>query len=60
MASDIKLPIKFPTGEIIEAGINIRPYAKQFLKNLSKNFEVIVFTASHSCYANVVVNYLDP
>jgi len=24
--SDIILPIKFPTGEIIEAGINIRPY----------------------------------
>lgn len=28
--------------------------------NLSKNFEVIVFTASHSCYANVVLDYLDP
>jgi CTD small phosphatase-like protein 2 len=27
---------------------------------LSKNFEVIVFTASHSCYANVVLDYLDP
>ena len=30
------------------------------MKALSKNFEVIVFTASHSCYANVVLNYLDP
>lgn len=27
---------------------------------LSKYFELIVFTASHSCYANAVVNYLDP
>ncbi len=56
----VKLPIKFPTGEIIEAGINVRPYAKEILKNLSKYFEIIVFTASHSCYANVVVDYLDP
>ena len=26
----------------------------------SKNVEIIVFTASHSCYANVVLDYLDP
>ena len=30
------------------------------MKNLSKHFEVIVFTASHSCYANVVLDHLDP
>jgi CTD small phosphatase-like protein 2 len=24
--SDVVLPIKFPTGEIIQAGINVRPY----------------------------------
>jgi CTD small phosphatase-like protein 2 len=57
---DVKLPIVFPTGEVIEAGINIRPYAKEILKNLSKKFEVIIFTASHSCYANVVLDHLDP
>ena len=43
-----------------QAGINIRPYAKELLKNLSNDFEIIVFTASHSCYANKVLNYLDP
>ncbi|CAD8098414.1 unnamed protein product [Paramecium primaurelia] len=57
---DIILPIKFPTGEIIEASINIRPYAQQVLQTLNKYFEIIVFTASHSCYANVVIDYLDP
>jgi len=30
------------------------------LKELSKEFEVIVFTASHGCYANRVLDYLDP
>jgi CTD small phosphatase-like protein 2 len=30
------------------------------LKELSQYFEIIVFTASHGCYANVVLDYLDP
>ena len=57
---DVKLPIKFPTGELIEAGVNIRPYAREILKNMSRYFEIVVFTASHSCYANVVIDWLDP
>lgn len=58
--SDIVLPITFPSGEQIEAGVNIRPYTLTLLKELHKHFEIIVFTASHSCYANVVLDYLDP
>jgi hypothetical protein len=38
MPCDVKLPIKFPTGEIIFAGINIRPHAVDILRELSKNF----------------------
>ena len=38
MAYQVKLPIKFPTGDIIEAGINIRPGAETILKNLNKHF----------------------
>lgn len=60
MPSDIKLTIKFPTGQNVIAGINIRPYTMEILRNLSKNFEIIVFTASHSCYANEVLDQLDP
>ena len=56
----MKLPIKFPTGDIIEAGINIRPGVGAMLKSLNRHFEIIVFTASHPCYANVVIDYLDP
>lgn len=53
------LSIAFPTGEVIEAPILIRPYAIECLKQVSKNFEVIVFTASHQCYADAVLDYLD-
>ena len=38
----------------------MRPHAQDILKALAANFEVIIFTASHSCYANVVLDYLDP
>lgn len=41
------------------AGINIRPYAKEIIEELSEFFEVIIFTASHSCYANPVIDFLD-
>jgi CTD small phosphatase-like protein 2 len=30
------------------------------LKELSKDFEIIVFTASHSNYANKVLDFIDP
>ena len=29
-------------------------------EELYEEFEIIVFTASHPCYANVVIDYLDP
>jgi CTD small phosphatase-like protein 2 len=60
MPADVILPITFPHGEIIEAGINVRPYALECLRELSEYYEIIVFTASHACYANVVLDYLDP
>jgi CTD small phosphatase-like protein 2 len=56
----VNLLIKFPTGESVEAGVNIRPYAKEVLKAANENYEVVVFTASHQCYADVVLDYLDP
>jgi Dullard-like phosphatase family protein len=60
MRPDVFLPVTFPNGEVINAGINIRPFAQECLKEVNKYFEVFVFTASHQCYANVVLDYLDP
>ncbi|MFN9904527.1 MAG: HAD family hydrolase [bacterium] len=40
--------------------MNIRPFAQSLLCSLSPFFELIIFTASHSCYANVVLDHLDP
>lgn len=60
IAYDVALPIKFPNGAVLKAGINIRPYARECLRELSRYFELIVFTASHECYGNVIVDYLDP
>ena len=57
---DVILPVQFPSGEVINAGLNIRPHAIECLREINKNFEVFVFTSSHQCYANVVLDYLDP
>lgn len=55
----IVLPIHFITGEVIEAPICVRPYALECLRQVSKHYEVIVFTASHQSYADAVLDYLD-
>ena len=41
------LPVKYPNGGMGQAGIKIRPYVSECLAEVSKHFEVVVFTASH-------------
>lgn len=57
---EITQPITFANGDQINVGINTRPYAKYALEELSKYYQVIIFTASHSAYANKVLDHLDP
>lgn len=57
---DTVLKINFPNGEVVEAGINVRPYAIECLREANKKYQVAVFTASHKFYADVVLDYLDP
>jgi Dullard-like phosphatase family protein len=56
----VVLDVAFDDGEVVQAGINIRPYARECLKAANELFQVIVFTASHKWYADVVLNHLDP
>ena len=52
--------MSFPDGSKSKAGINIRPYVREVLKELKKDCEIIVFTASHKNYMDPIVNYIDP
>jgi Dullard-like phosphatase family protein len=58
--AQVAITVNFPGGERAKAGINIRPYARDVLKAANEDYEVIVFTASHKCYADEVLDYLDP
>ena len=37
-----------------------RPFARNFLRNASKNWEIVVFTAGLKDYADSILNDLDP
>lgn len=57
---DFSITIPMANGKTIRAGVNVRPFVQEVLASANKDFEVIVFTASHRCYADEVMNYLDP
>lgn len=37
-----------------------RPFARNFLRNMSKHWEIVVFTAGLKDYADTILNELDP
>lgn len=43
-----------------KANLFIRPYAVELLQELSKDFEILIFTSSQKHYAKRVVKKLDP
>lgn len=40
--------------------MKVRPHVCEFLKKVSREYEIVVFTASGASYANAIVDYLDP
>jgi len=58
--SDYQITIVQENGMETLIGVNIRPHTISCLTELSKYFELIVFTASHRNYADRVIDIFDP
>lgn len=52
--------LKSPDGTEQMIYMSYRPQVKNFLALMSSHFEIVVFTASKSDYANAVIDKLDP
>ena len=57
---DVFLQVPTPSGKLLNAGFNIRPFTKEILEVSNHHFEVCVFTASNSGYADTILDYIDP
>merc|ERR1712127_1166052 len=58
--ADFHLEINVPEVGLTTVSVKLRPHLLQFLKFASSLFEVVVFTASPTVYANRVLDRLDP
>lgn len=58
----ITIPIDDPDASVInvDADINVRPHLLQCLNDLSKYYQLVVFTASEASYADAILNRIDP
>ena len=54
------IEIKLPGKQAVQVGINLRPYWKQTLRLIKKNYHIVVYTASHQAYADSVLDFMDP
>ena len=57
---DSVISIKYSKTEMLSASIYIRPGVLNCLRKLKSHYEIAIFTASHACYANKVLELLDP
>ncbi|XP_068655756.1 uncharacterized protein [Aristolochia californica] len=56
---DFKFQVNFNLMEH-EVYVRCRPYLKEFMERVASLFEIIIFTASQSIYAEQLLNVLDP
>ena len=54
------IEIKLPGKNAVQVGINLRPYWKQTLNLIKKNYHIVIYTASHQAYADAVLDFMDP
>jgi len=58
--ADFQFEIKVPDSGLQTVYVKTRPYLTQFLQYASSLFEIVVFTASPTMYANRVFDLIDP
>ena len=58
--SDNVIQVTLPSKKKVMIGINIRPHWKEALDIIKETYNIITYTASHSSYADAVLDYLDP
>jgi CTD small phosphatase-like protein 2 len=56
---DFTFPVNFNEEEHM-VYVRCRPHLKEFMERVSRLFEIIIFTASQSIYAEQLLNVLDP
>jgi len=58
---EVSLPVFDPeSGLYIKTLFSVRPYARKCLEFANKYFEVGIFTAGNSWFADPIISYLDP
>ena len=57
--ADILLPVEID-GQVCTIYVLVRPFVAQFLKRMHKIYELVIFTASLSKYAEPLMEHLDP
>jgi Dullard-like phosphatase family protein len=55
-----KITVKLPSNIEVKIGLNIRPHWKKALKEISKHYFIVIYTASDHSYADAILNYIDP
>jgi len=56
---DFTFPVQF-NNETHAVNVRIRPHLEEFMKRVSRKFEVVIFTASQKVYADKLLDRLDP
>lgn len=54
------IPPKSQNSNFFKLGVHYRPFMKETLNRLKKDWELIIFTASAPEYANRIINAIDP